>query len=107
MFGQKDGTSNPRPGSTEFADTVWALPDEPGWFAAGTYLVSRPRHEDHHHGGHGKLDVGLLCCAYGNDPDSQLVAARQRRRRDPPGLRGSGLHRRHSPLRRTSAWRPP
>ncbi|GAB2600931.1 iron uptake transporter deferrochelatase/peroxidase subunit [Pseudactinotalea suaedae] len=177
MFGQKDGTSNPRPDSGAFADTVWALPDEPAWFAGGTYLVFRkirmktanwdltardvqdavigrrradgspltgeqehdqpdleatgadgatviapdahirrvhgfsmlrrsysydygfltamaggspdpleqPEHhvhapgtEDHHHGGHGKLDVGLLFCAYGNDPDNQFVAAQQR-----------------------------
>ena len=177
MFGQKDGTSNPRTDSTEFADTVWALPDEPGWFASGTYLVFRkirmktanwdltardeqdavigrrrsdgspltgkkefdrpdldattadgtsviasdahirrvegfsmlrrsynydygfltataggspdplehpenhphaPGTQDHHHGGHGELDVGLLFCAYGNDPDTQFIAAQQR-----------------------------
>jgi deferrochelatase/peroxidase EfeB len=177
MFGQKDGTSNPRPGTTEFDDVVWALPDEPDWFANGTYLVFRkirmntaswdltaraeqdavigrrrsdgapltgerehdqpdleattaegppviaadahirrahgfsmlrrsysydygfltamaggspdplehpedhphaPGTEDHHHGGHGKLDVGLLFCAYGNDPDNQFIAAQRR-----------------------------
>ncbi len=177
MFGQKDGTSNPRVESTAFDDVVWALPDEPTWFNGGTYLVFRkirmktanwdltardeqdavigrrrsdgspltgtrefdepdleattvdgtaiidsgahirrahgfsmlrrsynydygfltaiaggspdplehpenhphaPGTEDHHHGGHGKLDVGLLFCAYGNDPDSQFIAAQQR-----------------------------
>lgn len=177
MFGHKDGTSNPRPGSAELADIVWSLPDEPAWFAGGTYLVFRkirmktaswdltsrdeqdsvigrrrsdgapltgeqefdqpdleatgaggapviaedahirrahgfsmlrrsynydygfltamaggspdplehpedhphaPGTDDHHHGGHGKLDVGLLFCAYGNDPDSQFVAAQRR-----------------------------
>jgi dye decolorizing peroxidase/deferrochelatase/peroxidase EfeB len=40
--------------------------------------VHAPGTEDHHHGGHGKLDVGLLFCAYGNDPDNQFVAAQQR-----------------------------
>lgn len=37
-----------------------------------------PGTADHHHGGHGKLDVGLLFCAYGNDPDNQFIAAQQR-----------------------------
>ena len=177
MFGQKDGTSNPRAGTAEFDDAVWALPDEPSWFRGGTYLVFRkirmltaswdltardeqdevlgrrradgspltgraefdepdfdavsatgepviasdahirrahgfpmlrrsynydyglltataggspdplehpenhphaPGTEEHHHGGHGKLDVGLLFCAYGNDPDSQFIAAQTR-----------------------------
>ena len=177
MFGQKDGTSNPRPGSPEFGDVVWALPDEPAWFDGGSYLVFRkirmrtanwdltardkqdavigrrrsdgspltgtkefdepdfiattadgadviasdahirrvrgfsmlrrsynydygfltataggspdpfehpedhphaPGTEDHHHGGHGKLDVGLLFCAFGNDPDSQFIPAQRR-----------------------------
>lgn len=177
MFGQKDGTSNPRAGSPEFGEVVWALPDEPGWFDGGTYLVFRkirmktanwdltardkqdavigrrrsdgspltgkkesdqpdfaattadgadviasdahirrvrgfsmlrrsynydygfltamaggspdplehpedhphaPGTEDHHHGGHGKLDVGLLFCAFGNDPDTQFIPAQQR-----------------------------
>ena len=177
MFGQKDGTSNPRTDSAEFGDVVWTLPDEPAWFTGGTYLVFRkirmktanwdltardrqdavigrrrsdgspltgrnefdepdldattasgttviapdahirrahgfsmlrrsynydygfltaiaggspdplehpdnhphaPGTEDHHHGGHGKLDVGLLFCAYGNDPDGQFIAAQQR-----------------------------
>jgi len=41
MFGQRDGTANPRAGSAEFAETVWALPDEPAWFTGGTYLVFR------------------------------------------------------------------
>ncbi|MDP3950467.1 Dyp-type peroxidase [Microbacterium sp.] len=177
MFGQKDGTSNPRNGTAEFDDVVWALPDEPSWFRGGTYLVFRkirmktanwdltarseqdavmgrhradgspltgkaefdapdldaakadgtlviasdahirrahgfsmlrrsynydygfltamaggspdplehpenhphaPGTKEHHHGGHGKLDVGLLFCAYGNDPDRQFIAAQKR-----------------------------
>lgn len=176
MFGHKDGTSNPRAGSAELAGTVWALDDEPDWFAGGTYLVfrkirmktadwdlterdeqdtvigrrradgapltgeaefdepdlaamagSRPviatdahirrvrgipmlrrsynydygqliaaaggnpdpttpqaDHEhapgtpEHTHGGHGALDVGLLFCAYGNDPDEQFIRAQRR-----------------------------
>ncbi|MVA76821.1 Dyp-type peroxidase [Auraticoccus sp. F435] len=176
MFGHKDGTSNPRPGSAELEQTVWARDDEPAWFAGGTYLVFRkirmrtadwdltPRDEqdavigrrrsdgapltgreehdepdleataggrpviaadahvrrvrgfsmlrrsysydygqliataggepdptaatqehehapgtpEHTHGGHGALDVGLLFCAYGNDPDAQFVAAQRR-----------------------------
>jgi dye decolorizing peroxidase/deferrochelatase/peroxidase EfeB len=177
MFGQKDGTTNPRVGSAAFDDVVWARPDEPAWFHGGTYLVFRkirmktanwdltardeqdavigrrrsdgspltgneefdepdfeattgvgapliasdahirrahgfpmlrrsynydygfltamaggapdplehpedhphaPGTEDHHHGGHGKLDVGLLFCAYGNDPDRQFIAAQHR-----------------------------
>lgn len=177
VFGQKDGTSNPRLGTSEFDDVVWALPDEPSWFRGGTYLVFRkirmltaswdltardeqdavigrrrtdgspltgkvesdapdlgaanaddtlviasdahirrahgfpmlrrsynydygfltamaggspdplehpenhphaPGTKEHHHGGHGKLDVGLLFCAYGNDPDHQFIAAQKR-----------------------------
>lgn len=177
MFGQKDGTSNPRVGTAQFDDAVWSLPDEPSWFRGGTYLVFRkirmmtakwdltardeqdavmgrrrtdgspltgktefdepdfeaataggepviepdahirrahgfpmlrrsynydyglltamaggspdplehpedhphaPGTEEHHHGGHGKLDVGLLFCAYGNDPDRQFIAAQKR-----------------------------
>jgi dye decolorizing peroxidase/deferrochelatase/peroxidase EfeB len=177
MFGQKDGTSNPRAGTAEFDRVVWALPDEPRWFRGGTYLVFRkirmktanwdltardeqdavmgrrradgspltgnaefdapdfdaadadgtpaiaadahirrahgfsmlrrsynydygfltamaggspdplehpenhphaPGTKEHHHGGHGKLDVGLLFCAYGNDPDRQFIAAQRR-----------------------------
>ncbi|MFD5215368.1 Dyp-type peroxidase [Microbacterium sp. NPDC058345] len=182
MFGQKDGTSNPRPGTAAFDDTVWARDDEPGWFAGGTYLVFRKirmktadwdltgrdeqdavigrrrsdgapltgrqefdepdfdatvgadpviaadahirrvrgfpmlrrsysydygqliatagghpepaadsRHEhpkgapghvhgadEHAHVGHGQIDVGLLFCAYGNDPERQFIAAQRR-----------------------------
>ncbi|MFC0627606.1 Dyp-type peroxidase [Kribbella deserti] len=39
LFGQKDGTANPRPGTAAFDDAVWAHGDEPAWFAGGTYLV--------------------------------------------------------------------
>ncbi|WP_052424039.1 Dyp-type peroxidase [Nonomuraea candida] len=42
LFGHKDGTANPRPGTTAFDDAVWAAePDEPSWFTGGTYLVFR------------------------------------------------------------------
>lgn len=176
MFGHKDGTANPRPGSGELAETVWALDDEPEWFAGGTYLVFRkirmktadwdltardeqdaaigrrrsdgapltgksesddpdlsatsgahpviatdahirrvrgipmlrrsysydygqliataggnpdpstpqaehthaPGTPAHAHGGHGAIDVGLLFCAYGNDPDAQFIVAQNR-----------------------------
>ncbi|MDR7187172.1 dye decolorizing peroxidase/deferrochelatase/peroxidase EfeB [Microbacterium trichothecenolyticum] len=176
MFGQKDGTSNPRPGTADFAETVWARDDEPGWFTGGTYLVFRkirmktadwdltsrkeqdavigrrrsdgspltgarefdepdfeatvgtspviaadahirrvqgfsmlrrsysydygqliataggspdptapvlphehaPGTPEHAHGGHGSIDVGLLFCAYGNDPESQFIPAQRR-----------------------------
>ncbi|MES9539558.1 Dyp-type peroxidase [Actinomadura sp. NPDC000600] len=42
LFGHKDGTANPRPGSAEFDRTVWAATAAgPAWFAGGTYLVFR------------------------------------------------------------------
>lgn len=41
MFGQKDGTANPAFSSKELSSALWALPDEPAWFAGGTYLVFR------------------------------------------------------------------
>ncbi|WP_247648557.1 Dyp-type peroxidase [Saccharomonospora xinjiangensis] len=42
MFGHKDGTANPKPGTPAFDDIVWARsPEEPEWFAGGTYLVFR------------------------------------------------------------------
>ncbi len=42
MFGHKDGTANPRPGTPEFDRTVWVdSPDEPAWFHGGSYLVFR------------------------------------------------------------------
>lgn len=42
MFGHKDGTANPHPGTPEFDRAVWvASPDEPDWFHGGTYLVFR------------------------------------------------------------------
>ncbi|MEV0685070.1 Dyp-type peroxidase [Nocardia sp. NPDC050378] len=41
-FGFKDGTANPRTGTTDFDTTVWVdSPTEPGWFHGGTYLVFR------------------------------------------------------------------
>jgi dye decolorizing peroxidase/deferrochelatase/peroxidase EfeB len=42
LFGQKDGTANPAPGTPEFAETVW-VPDDaaPAWMAGGTFLVLR------------------------------------------------------------------
>lgn len=41
LFGQVDGTTNPRPGSPEFDRVVWA--DE-GWTAGGTSMVLRRIH---------------------------------------------------------------
>ncbi|MBF6238955.1 Dyp-type peroxidase [Nocardia otitidiscaviarum] len=42
MFGHKDGTANPRPGTPEFARTVWVDGSaEPAWFHGGSYLVFR------------------------------------------------------------------
>lgn len=41
LFGHKDGTANPRPGTPAFDERVWAGSDEPDWFAGGTYLVFR------------------------------------------------------------------
>lgn len=42
LFGQKDGTANPRPGTEKFDDTVWVTAaEEPAWFTGGTYLVFR------------------------------------------------------------------
>jgi deferrochelatase/peroxidase EfeB len=42
LFGHKDGTANPRVGTTEFDDVVWVDgPEEPAWFAGGAYLVFR------------------------------------------------------------------
>ena len=38
LFGQVDGTVNPRSGN-DFADVVWSA--EPGWFAGGTTVVLR------------------------------------------------------------------
>jgi len=40
LMDQIDGTVNPRPGSPDFADVVWAR-GNPGWFAGGTVLVLR------------------------------------------------------------------
>ena len=39
LFGQVDGTGNPRPGTALFDETVWA--GAPDWFAGGTTLVVR------------------------------------------------------------------
>ncbi|MFF5260533.1 Dyp-type peroxidase [Actinomadura viridis] len=41
LFGHKDGTANPRPGTPAFDDAVWATAEEPAWFSGGTYLVFR------------------------------------------------------------------
>lgn len=41
LFGHKDGTANPRPGTAQFDDAVWSTSDEPAWFSGGTYLVFR------------------------------------------------------------------
>jgi deferrochelatase/peroxidase EfeB len=42
MLGQPDGTANPRAGTPEFDEAVWApATGEPAWFAGGTYLVYR------------------------------------------------------------------
>ncbi|MEV4224235.1 Dyp-type peroxidase [Nonomuraea sp. NPDC049725] len=42
LFGHKDGTANPRPGTAAFDDAVRVTaPDEPSWFTGGTYLVFR------------------------------------------------------------------
>jgi dye decolorizing peroxidase len=38
LFGQVDGTANPRPGSDEFDEIVWA---QDGWLAGGTSMVVR------------------------------------------------------------------
>jgi dye decolorizing peroxidase len=40
LFGQRDGTANPAPGSTELAETVWVR-DGPSWFVGGSMLVLR------------------------------------------------------------------
>lgn len=42
LFGQHDGTTNPRAGTRAFDDAVWVRPgDGPPWTAGGTYLVVR------------------------------------------------------------------
>ncbi|MFD1936616.1 Dyp-type peroxidase [Nonomuraea mangrovi] len=41
LLGQKDGTSNPKPGTPEFDQAVWAADGEPEWFTGGSYLVFR------------------------------------------------------------------
>lgn len=41
LLGFKDGTANPRPGDAAFDAAVWAVKDEPEWFAGGSYLVFR------------------------------------------------------------------
>lgn len=39
LFGQVDGTANPRPGTTDFDEVVWT--DADGWLAGGTGMVIR------------------------------------------------------------------
>ena len=41
LFGQADGTTNPRPGTTHFDDVVWS---SDGWLAGGTGMVVRRIH---------------------------------------------------------------
>jgi deferrochelatase/peroxidase EfeB len=42
LFGQKDGTANPQPGTLDFDPTVWVQPgDEPSWMTGGSYLALR------------------------------------------------------------------
>lgn len=43
LFGQVDGTTNPRPGTTDFDQVVWS---EEGWLAGGTGFVLRRIHMD-------------------------------------------------------------
>lgn len=43
LFGQVDGTSNPKPGSDDFADVVWS---RDGWLRDGTGFVLRRIHMD-------------------------------------------------------------
>ncbi|GAA3667653.1 Dyp-type peroxidase [Microbacterium marinilacus] len=43
LFGQVDGTTNPAPGTEEFARVVWS---EDGWMAGGTSAVVRRIHMD-------------------------------------------------------------
>lgn len=43
LFGQVDGTANPRPGTTEFDTVVWTAD---GWLAGGTGMVVRRIHMD-------------------------------------------------------------
>ena len=41
LFGQVDGTANPRPGTPEFDAAVWARPSAPAWLQGGTSFVLR------------------------------------------------------------------
>ena len=42
LFGQKDGTGNPQPGTLGFDPVVWVQPDDsPNWLAGGSYLAVR------------------------------------------------------------------
>jgi deferrochelatase/peroxidase EfeB len=42
LFGQKDGTANPQPGTVDFGPTVWVQPgDDPAWMTGGSYLAVR------------------------------------------------------------------
>lgn len=40
LFGQLDGTVNPKPGTADFDELVWSA-GEPGWMAGGTSMVLR------------------------------------------------------------------
>lgn len=59
-YGQLISTAGGNPDPTVSADHEHA-PDAP----------------EHTHGGHGAIDVGLLFCAYGNDPDRQFIPAQR------------------------------
>ncbi len=41
LFGQLDGSANPRPGTADFDAAVWARPDAPTWMQGGTSFVLR------------------------------------------------------------------
>lgn len=41
LFGQVDGTANPRPGTPDFDAAVWARADAPAWLQGGTSFVLR------------------------------------------------------------------
>lgn len=81
MFGHKDGTANPKPGSTALDHAVWVTADdEPSWFRGGSYLVFRkirmktaewdqlPREEQDHIVGRRRSSGAPLTGNIENDP---------------------------------------